>query len=122
MFEPEAGLKLTYRLLQYIAVHLASTDADENLYYGMDLEALDEIQRGPAGLQVLMCSVRMAMNQGGIEPDPAVAQELKSIDISSIQDSSRRNLRDILRLDGSAKILNFVFQLFGSFHQRSARK
>ncbi|OQV24509.1 hypothetical protein BV898_01571 [Hypsibius exemplaris] len=115
----ESALRETYRLLQLAAVYISSTEMDEANFEGPFIDDLDDIQRGPNGLQVLMCSVRMAMAQTGVNPNYAVEQELKKVDITPIRDSSRRNLRDILRLHGTAKILNYIFETFGHLHQRA---
>ena len=113
------ALIMAYKLLQFSAVHISSTEMDEAAFEGPFIDELDDIQRGPNGLQVLMCSIRMAMAQAGAAPDKTVEQDLTTVDVSSIRDSSRRNLRDILRLNGTGKILNFVFDVFGHLHQRS---
>lgn len=114
----EVVLAETFKLLQFAAVHLQSTAHDENIFEGRWVEDVDEIHRGTNGLQVLMCSVKMAMNQAGIPVDRTVDHALKSVDVTPIGDSSRRNLRDILRLTGTQKILIFVHNMFSKLRER----
>ena len=77
----------TYKMLQFAAVHLHSTGRDENAYEGDFVDEMDEVQRGPNGLQRLMCALNMAMNHTGTSVD----RELTAIDVTPIGDSSRRS-------------------------------
>lgn len=116
---PGSLLKESYGMLQFAAVHLSSTERDEVDYEGQYPQELDDLQEGSNGLRALMCSVRMAMRDAGVEPDKDVEKSLKTIDLSPIRDASQRNLRDILRLDGASAILNYIYRVFSALYDRS---
>ncbi|XP_055333020.1 uncharacterized protein LOC129584736 [Paramacrobiotus metropolitanus] len=118
---PSTLLVEVYRLLQIVAVHLSSTESDEIAFEGRYQDDLDDLQRGPSGLQALMCSVRLGMKHAGVDPVDN-SDVLKTIYTTPIRDYSQRNLRDILRLDGTSYILEYVKTVFNELYGQSTQK